>query len=412
MNRIGGHYDDPINRSETKIQKDKKREMTLGFYYHIEVSERLDGAIGLPAYMGLFLDSLTPFVDRLFLFLHKKEVSISEEYYLKSSKVTLVSLGPAAPAYTRFYFPFRFLNGVRSQLSMCNSLLVRSPSPLSPFFEKRIDRGKIVYMIVGSYGEGSKHLKLPWYKSWAVRALNVSMHARLTKAVCGSKILVNSAALLDDYRRLAGSIKLINTTTLTNQDFYKRQDTCQGDELKLLFVGRIDFAKGLQECVRVCSALNQKGIPALLNIVGWELAGATRVTDAIKKMANELGIGHRVHFLGKKKAGIELFECYRNNDIYLLPSYHEGFPRTIWEALANSIPVVTTSVGSIPSFLRNGEEAMLVEPGMVDDLLDAVERIIHDATLRRNLIKNGYDRVKDITLDVQSKIIVDFLKDD
>ncbi|MCO1498175.1 glycosyltransferase, partial [Limosilactobacillus reuteri] len=80
----------------------------------------------------------------------------------------------------------------------------------------------------------------------------------------------------------------------------------------------------------------------IIDIVGWEEQGSFSYEKALKQIAIENGIGEKIIFHGKKEIGPELNTYYRNADIYAIPSYHEGFPRTIWEAMANSLPVIAT----------------------------------------------------------------------
>lgn len=370
------------------------------------------GIVSMPAFLGVFIDVLAGKVETLVLFASTANVGNASEYKLRSKNIEFVSLGPVTPPYVRFYFPALTLRKIKSALNTCDFLLLRSPSPLAPAFRNFFPKDKIVYMVVGSYKEGSKHLQLPIYKLWAVKLLNIHMHHSLSSAISGARVLVNSGQLFSEYERLAGKLQLVYTTTLSKDDFFFRHDTCLEEPVKLLFVGRIDIAKGLKECITVCSKLKAKGVRAELTIIGWELYDKLDVTNQLKKMVQDLQVEHLVHFLGAKKGGIELLNYYRSHDIYVLPTYYEGFPRTIWEALANSIPVISTSVGSIPFFLKNEIEALLIEPKSSDQLLDAIVRIVEDGNFRRDLIRNGFQRVQEVQLDIQTQKIVDFIENE
>jgi glycosyltransferase involved in cell wall biosynthesis len=97
-------------------------------------------------------------------------------------------------------------------------------------------------------------------------------------------------------------------------------------------------------------------------------------------------------------------------DIYCIPSYEEGFPKTIWEALANSLPVISTLVGGIPEYLINGEEAILIEPKKVDELHYAIKQVIENKSLREKLISNGIKKAKEVTLEFQTNMLLEFIK--
>jgi len=149
-----------------------------------------------------------------------------------------------------------------------------------------------------------------------------------------------------------------------------------------------------------------------VHFVGWEENSGKLVEKQIIKLAEKSNMKDRIFFHGKKSVGAELFSFYRIAQVYVLPtqSHSEGFPRTIWEAMANCIPVVTTNVGSIPYFIKNEKHALLVEPCRTDELHLAVKRIIEDDILRKKLIRNAFDLVKEVTLETQSRRLIGIIK--
>jgi glycosyltransferase involved in cell wall biosynthesis len=77
--------------------------------------------------------------------------------------------------------------------------------------------------------------------------------------------------------------------------------------------------------------------------------------------------------------------------------------------MANGLPVIATKVGAIPDYLRHEEDAMLIDPRNVSQIVDAVETLLSDELLRKKLIQNGYELAKQNTLEIQSKILLDRL---
>jgi glycosyltransferase involved in cell wall biosynthesis len=94
----------------------------------------------------------------------------------------------------------------------------------------------------------------------------------------------------------------------------------------------------------------------------------------------------------------------------VLPSYHEGFPRTIWEAMANSLPVIATRVGGIPNYLKNNENAILIEPKIVEDIVISVKKLINDNNLREKIVVNGLEIAKQNTLEKSTKNIIKIIE--
>jgi glycosyltransferase involved in cell wall biosynthesis len=87
----------------------------------------------------------------------------------------------------------------------------------------------------------------------------------------------------------------------------------------------------------------------------------------------------------------------------VIPSYEEGFPRTIWEAMANSLPVVATTVGAIPRYLSHQKDAILIKPKSTTDIANAIIALIENTELRKTLIRNGMIQAENNTLEFQTK---------
>ena len=182
--------------------------------------------------------------------------------------------------------------------------------------------------------------------------------------------------------------------------------------IHLLYTGRFDFSKGLIELVHAFKILCNARPNLRLHFVGWEDNPNKPVLNALFEKVKENSLDELVQFHGRKKIGAELNRMYFNSDIYIIPSFHEGFPRTIWEAMGQSTPVIATKVGGIPFLLDDKENALLIEPKIVNEIVDAVESLISDQFLRRKIIANGYEKAKTVTLQNQSKLLISQIKNE
>ena len=135
------------------------------------------------------------------------------------------------------------------------------------------------------------------------------------------------------------------------------------------------------------------------------------VTQELINLAEHLGITNQVIFHGKKNIGEELNSYYRMSDIYVIPTHFEGFPRTIWEAMANSLPVIATKVGGIPHHLTHLKNAVLINPKQTNEIKLAIQKLVNDSTLRQNLIKTGRTLAEESTLEIQTKQLVNLIKE-
>lgn len=366
-----------------------------------------DGNMLMPSYLGVFIDSLATYVEELCLIMHESDEQDTEaDYVLQGKNIKWVSLGKKTPAWQRAIFYGKILREPLRKIEDYDILLVRSPSPLAPYFSKFLRNIRLVYMIVGDYSEGVKNSKNVGIRERLINYFMTYNNWLFDRQIRETDIVVNSSLLFDKYKNRCKSIHQIRTTTLSNSDFYNRQDTCSNDVIQLLYTGRIDPQKGLFELIDATYLLIKNGYNVVCNIVGWESARDEPVKKALIAHAKENDVHNKIIFHGRKKVGEELNAAYRLGDIYLIPSYHEGFPRTIWEAMANGLPVIATKVGSIPNFLDKNN-SVLIEPKDKQALYDAVVKVIEQKEFRQGIISNGQLLAKENTLEQQTKKLID-----
>ncbi|MBM4017298.1 MAG: glycosyltransferase family 4 protein [Planctomycetes bacterium] len=205
---------------------------------------------------------------------------------------------------------------------------------------------------------------------------------------------VSGQALFERLRSITPRMQAFLESTLADEDYYQRQDSCAGAEVRLLYVGRLHDGKGLPELLAATALLRRRGLTVVLDLVG---DGALRAR--LQEEAAGLGIGDVVRFRGPAVMGPDLNAYYNAADVFVLPSVSEGSPRVIVEAMGHSLPVVATAVGNIPGMLGGGERGTLVPPGDPAALADAVERVIGDRALRCRCIREGYRFAREHSLE-------------
>jgi glycosyltransferase involved in cell wall biosynthesis len=157
------------------------------------------------------------------------------------------------------------------------------------------------------------------------------------------------------------------------------------NSFNLLFLGRLGERKGTYDLLRAVAAL--KGRYSGLQV----LCGGDGDTDAVDKLAEELGISSQVKLLGWVK-GKDKERLLSEADALVLPSYHEGLPMAILEAMAHGIPVISTWVGGIPEAIEDGREGILIAPGDVVALAVGIERLLKNPLLRKAMGKAAIEK--------------------
>jgi glycosyltransferase involved in cell wall biosynthesis len=156
---------------------------------------------------------------------------------------------------------------------------------------------------------------------------------------------------------------------------------------RVLSVGRLVSAKGHGVLLEAIALAARDGAPIRLTIVG---DGPRR--ERLEALAVELGIGGQVTFAGAV-AQDRLPAMFAAADAFCLPSFAEGLPVVLMEAMATGLPPVTSGVMGIPELVVDGENGLLVPPGRADLVASALVRLARDPELRARLGRAGRGRV-------------------
>lgn len=122
----------------------------------------------------------------------------------------------------------------------------------------------------------------------------------------------------------------------------------------------------------------------------------TPVTDEDRVRLDAYGLGDRFRFVLSETLGsthMDVLRFFRIADVFALPSFVEGLPIALLEAMALEIPSISTNVYAIPEAVKHSETGMLIEAGDADALADAIIHLRQDEELRSRLAKNASDLV-------------------
>lgn len=142
--------------------------------------------------------------------------------------------------------------------------------------------------------------------------------------------------------------------------------------LRLVFVGRVVRAKGLFEALEALALLRGAGRACTLRIAG---AGAD--AEALRTAVHAAGLQDRVHLLGPV-LGADKARLWLDSDVFVLPTYFEGLPYSLLEAMAAGCVPVTTRVAAIPDVVRQGEHGLFVPPRDARALARALAQLDDD----------------------------------
>ena len=199
--------------------------------------------------------------------------------------------------------------------------------------------------------------------------------------------------LLDKYKALIikGTGVDINYFSLNNTDLERvkiiKNDMGLNNKLIITFIARLYMSKGIKELIEAANTLNKKFKDIIFLIIGWIDKGNP---DAISEKFIEESKSSFIKFIGKRQ---DIREILYVTDIYTLPSYREGLPRTILEAMSMEKPVITTKVPGCRETVIDGINGLLVSAKDSKSLAGAIEKLISDKELREKMGKAGREKV-------------------
>ena len=146
---------------------------------------------------------------------------------------------------------------------------------------------------------------------------------------------------------------------------------------QVLCLGRLNKGKGSYDLL--------EAIAVLKPVTPVELyLGGDGELEKVRQRARKLGIENRVHVLGWVREEAKA-SALAQASVFALPSYNEGLPMGLLEAMAAGLPIVSTPVGGIPEAVSDGVEGFLVKPGDVAALAERLGRLVNDGPLARQM---------------------------
>ncbi len=181
--------------------------------------------------------------------------------------------------------------------------------------------------------------------------------------------------------------KIIVIENILSQDFVRQQSEIpSAQEInkepgKTIFmsVGRLSHAKGIDNAIRACRQLVDKGYD-----IAWYVVGYGPLENELRKLIAELGLENHFFLIGKK---MNPYPYIKACDIYVQPSRYEGKAVTIREAQILGKPVVITNFPTAKSQVKDGVDG-LITPMKIEGIVEGLQKLLDNPTLREELIKN------------------------
>jgi glycosyltransferase involved in cell wall biosynthesis len=178
------------------------------------------------------------------------------------------------------------------------------------------------------------------------------------------------------------NLKLYSTVAEKHISEFQYKTPC-----KVLYLGYLGRSKGTFDLLDAAEAIHSRGIDMIFDLVGGALVPEEleRLREIIKTSNMEDCV--RLHSLAY---GTEKLNYLRDADVFVYPSYYEGMPMAVLEAMACGLPIVASKVGGLLDLIQDGINGILVDPGEPEKLASALCRLTKEHELRYSMGKASY----------------------
>jgi glycosyltransferase involved in cell wall biosynthesis len=153
--------------------------------------------------------------------------------------------------------------------------------------------------------------------------------------------------------------------------FPQKRQYVPGRRVTLIFVGAIQERKGVVELIQAFSKVTYQD--TYLYLVG-EIEPRPEYVDKVRSAIRDHDLDHRACLCGRISTQ-ELNRLYHEADIFILPSFHEGYGMVVAEAMHFGLPIITSNVTALPEIVEDGVNGLLVAPGDVEGIAKAIDEL-------------------------------------
>lgn len=187
---------------------------------------------------------------------------------------------------------------------------------------------------------------------------------------------------LEEYGLNPDEVSVVSNGVDTNL-FYPNKKESKINKKYIMYAGRIDREKGLFDLIE-----SAKYICSKRTDISFIIAGNGRDINKLKRKIKKIGLQNRFTFLGQIEKD-HIIKLYQSATLFILPSYHEGLPTVLLEAMSCGLPVIATDVRGNRDLISNGVNGFLVPPKNPKKMTETISILLENQSLREQVGKNA-----------------------
>ena len=200
--------------------------------------------------------------------------------------------------------------------------------------------------------------------------------------------LKNDGIHQEKIKKITNFVDTIRFHPVSSEEKHRLKNALSMDEnIVINFTGRIVERKGIDVFINAFARSKELLARCILVVIG---SGPDE--GGMKNLVLKIGIDNNARFLGHRS---EVARHYQASDIFVFPSYAEGMPNSLLEAMACGLPVIASKIGGVVDVVEDGKSGILFEPGDVSGLASAMVKLLNDNELRLKLGAEARKRIVD-----------------
>lgn len=285
----------------------------------------------------------------------------------------------------------KYYKTIKSIAGKTDLFYCRVPDPFC-WMPRLIFHKRTVMHFVGDTIDATKYNeKWSWIKKKVMIAGYYPDYLLTILAAKKSTVYTNGFHIANRLKRYSVNANPVVSSTISEKIFDGNLPDLNTQEspIRIIYVGYIRFAKGMNCLMHLCKKMQDSGFDYIFDIVG-----NGEMFDELKNFVENNELENKVILHGHVDDKTKLLQMIRSSQLFFFPSLSEGSPRVVIEAMSQGIPVVSTPVGSLPTTFEDKKEIRFFDFNDYEMAYDIIKSFLSDRSSFEKMRDEAYKKVK------------------
>lgn len=285
----------------------------------------------------------------------------------------------------------KYYKTIKSIAGKTDLFYCRVPDPFC-WMPRLIFHKRTIMHFVGDTIDATKYNeKWSWIKKKIMIAGYYPDYLLTILAAKKSAVYTNGFHIANRLKRYSINANPIVSSTISEKNFDDNLPDLNMHEspIRIIYVGYIRFAKGMNCLMHLCKKMQDSGFDYIFDIIG-----NGEMFDELKNFVENNKLENKVILHGHIDDKTKLLQMIRSSHLFFFPSLSEGSPRVVIEAMSQGIPVVSTPVGSLPTTFEDKKEIRFFDFNDYDMAYDIIKSFLSERCSFEKMRDEAYKKVK------------------